>query len=207
MAIFPFGLWIVHNHSQLTKRKAFSILNQSAISSKQREQDTWKHLNKFITGKHSLFSGMGGHKANKLVCECKVNSTVPHHTVHMLLALAVSATSDLEPHDYQTAFCSLCLNSPLSHWFDKVIICIWCYSRAKIQCLAIRKWWTWDFKNLHHQLFILQLLLLQHLYFIQDLSFSPFLQFSPTCHTVSSDSNRSSNSKTRWKVAMNTSKW
>lgn len=61
------GLCVITPNSP--REKAFLILNQSAISSEQREQDTWKHLNKFIVGIHSLCSVAGCHKANKLVCE------------------------------------------------------------------------------------------------------------------------------------------
>lgn len=83
---------------------------------------------------------MGGHKANKPVCECKDNSTVPHHAVRMLLGLAASAMSDLELHNYQTVFCSLLLNSPLPPYSDKATICISSFSSwTKIPGLAIIK--------------------------------------------------------------------
>lgn len=110
----------MRNRSKLTQGKVFSILNQPAISSKQRRQDTLKHLNKFIADKHSV---MSGHKANKLVWECKGNSTVSYHAVHMLLGLAAPAMGDLEPHNYQTVFCFLSALTLLP-CSDKVTICI-----------------------------------------------------------------------------------
>lgn len=73
-------------------------INESILSSSSQ-------ANTQVTSLHLLIVG---HKANKLVCECRGNSTVPHQTVHMLLGLAATVTIDLELYNYQTVFCSPC---------------------------------------------------------------------------------------------------
>lgn len=65
---FHLASGVVRNHSKVTEGKGSSILNQSAISSGERQQqDAWKHLNTVIAGKHFLYSAMACRKANRFV--------------------------------------------------------------------------------------------------------------------------------------------
>lgn len=73
-------------------------INESILSSSLQ-------ANTQVTSLHLLIVG---HKANKLVCECRGNSTVPHQTGHMPLGLAATAAIDLELYNYPTVFCSPC---------------------------------------------------------------------------------------------------